>query len=142
MQLNHGGKTPPTGAPCDNYEGRHDTTDPLHATPKGRHMATVLSSYRQDRLQLPIVGAVGILILAYTGWLALNTATPHTVVHESAHHAAESAPVVHADPPSLYSVLPFAALLLAIAVLPLLETTRHWWESNRSRFLVAATLGG
>ena len=141
MQLNHGGKIPPTGASRDSYEGPHDTTDPLHATPKGRHMATVLSSYRQDRSQLLVVGAVGILILAYMGWLALSTATPHTVVQESSHHTAESAPVVPADPPSLYSVLPFVALLLAIAVLPLLETTRHWWEPNRSRFLVAATLG-
>ena len=82
MQLNHGGKTPPTGAPRDSYEGLHDTLDPRHATPNGSHMATVLSSYRQDRSQLLVVGAVGILILAYMGWLALNTVTSHTVVHE------------------------------------------------------------
>ena len=30
-----------------------------------------------------------------------------------------------------------AALLLAIAVLPLVHRTAHWWESNRSKFIVS-----
>ncbi|NUQ63916.1 MAG: sodium:proton antiporter [Pirellulales bacterium] len=38
-------------------------------------------------------------------------------------------------------ILPFAALLLAIAVLPLVPWTEHWWESNLHRFYVAAGLG-
>ncbi|QGJ69174.1 Citrate transporter [Planctomycetales bacterium 10988] len=42
--------------------------------------------------------------------------------------------------PPLYTVLPFAALLLAIAILPLLPATEHWWESNLHRFWVAAGL--
>ncbi len=42
--------------------------------------------------------------------------------------------------PSIWMVLPFAFLLVAIAVLPLLPATEHWWESNLHRFLVAAAL--
>lgn len=40
--------------------------------------------------------------------------------------------------PPMWAVLPFVALLLAIAVLPLLRRTEHWWHSNRNRFLVAS----
>jgi len=36
-------------------------------------------------------------------------------------------------------VLPFAALLLAIAILPL--AAGHWWESNRNKLLVALACG-
>ncbi|HUM17390.1 MAG TPA: sodium:proton antiporter, partial [Candidatus Nitrosotalea sp.] len=39
----------------------------------------------------------------------------------------------------LYTVLPFVAMLLAIAVLPL--WLPHWWESNRNKLLVATGLG-
>ncbi|MFZ0427080.1 MAG: sodium:proton antiporter [Acidobacteriota bacterium] len=42
--------------------------------------------------------------------------------------------------PASWSVLPFVALLLAIAVLPLIESTKHWWESNRNRFILASVL--
>lgn len=38
----------------------------------------------------------------------------------------------------LWSVLPFLALLLAIAILPLVAG--HWWESNKNRAIVAAVL--
>lgn len=41
--------------------------------------------------------------------------------------------------PSIYAVIPFVALLLAIAVGPLWAP--HWWESNRTKLLVAAALG-
>lgn len=40
-----------------------------------------------------------------------------------------------------YSVLPFAAMLVAIAVLPLIPATQHWWERNRNQLLVALVLG-
>ena len=39
----------------------------------------------------------------------------------------------------LYTVLPFLAMLLAIALFPL--WLPHWWESNRSKLAVAAVLG-
>ena len=37
--------------------------------------------------------------------------------------------------------LPFVALLLAIAVLPLIKATRHWWESNLNKGFVACGCG-
>ncbi len=40
-----------------------------------------------------------------------------------------------------YSVLPFAAMLVSIAVLPLIPSTKHWWEQNRNQLLVALVLG-
>ncbi len=43
--------------------------------------------------------------------------------------------------PPLWMVVPFCALLGAIAVLPLMHATEHWWESNRNKFFVAAGLG-
>jgi Na+/H+ antiporter NhaD/arsenite permease-like protein len=40
-----------------------------------------------------------------------------------------------------WSVLPFAGLLGAIAVLPLIHRTAHWWEENRNKFMVSAACG-
>jgi Na+/H+ antiporter NhaD/arsenite permease-like protein len=52
--------------------------------------------------------------------------------------AGESSPTLVAPP--LWTVIPFALLLLAIAVLPLIPFAEHWWESNLSRLLVAMGL--
>jgi Na+/H+ antiporter NhaD/arsenite permease-like protein len=41
--------------------------------------------------------------------------------------------------PPLYSVVPFVAMLLAIALAPL--RAPHWWESNRNKLVVAVLLG-
>jgi Na+/H+ antiporter NhaD/arsenite permease-like protein len=46
--------------------------------------------------------------------------------------------MAHAIELPIWTVLPFVALLLAIAILPLLAP--HFWESNRSKGLVAALL--
>ncbi len=37
---------------------------------------------------------------------------------------------------------PFVLLLLAIAVLPLIGATHHWWESNRSKAIVTIACAG
>ncbi|TWT48495.1 sodium:proton antiporter [Botrimarina hoheduenensis] len=58
--------------------------------------------------------------------------------HEDAGHSHGHAPL--AAPP-IGTVTPFVLLLLSIAVLPLIPATAHWWESNTSRFMVAAGLG-
>ena len=42
--------------------------------------------------------------------------------------------------PHLFAVAPFVLLLGAIAVVPLLRFTEHWWESNANRLLVSAIL--
>ena len=43
--------------------------------------------------------------------------------------------------PPLWMIVPFAALLGSIALLPLVPASRHWWDSNFNKFLVAAGLG-
>src|SRR5262245_16183089 len=44
-----------------------------------------------------------------------------------------------AGPLPLYSVLPFVAMLLVVALCPLVVP--HWWEPNRHKLLVATALG-
>mgnify|MGYP000013081216 CR=1 FL=1 len=44
--------------------------------------------------------------------------------------------------PSLPWIAPFAALLLCIALLPLIHRTAHWWEHNRNKLLVSLILAG
>ena len=43
--------------------------------------------------------------------------------------------------PSPLWVLPFASLLLCIALLPLIPATEHWWHKNRNKLLVSGVLG-
>jgi len=59
------------------------------------------------------------------GWLAATS---------QAHAAADQAPL---DLP-VWSVIPFAALLLAIAILPLVA--EHWWHKNRNKAIVSAAV--
>lgn len=68
---------------------------------------------------------------------AIGTASAVNDVSSSATTDAPSA-VVHLP---TWTVIPFAALLGAIAVLPLLKQTAHWWESNRNKFIVSAGCG-
>jgi len=42
--------------------------------------------------------------------------------------------------PPLWAVIPFAALLLCIAILPLIKKTEHWWEMNRNRLFISLSL--
>jgi Na+/H+ antiporter NhaD/arsenite permease-like protein len=43
--------------------------------------------------------------------------------------------------PGVFWILPFALLLLVVAVFPLLRRTSHWWEENASKLKVAGGLG-
>lgn len=65
-----------------------------------------------------------------------------TAKQKSSEHSEPVAEASHsvAVRPPLWMVAPFAALLLIIAVFPLLPQTEHWWESNLHRFYVAAAL--
>ena len=71
------------------------------------------------------------------GFAPLETEHSHAETtagsHEHLHH--------QSSPPSIIWVTPFALLLLAIAIFPLVPATAHWWESNLHRFYVAAALG-
>jgi Na+/H+ antiporter NhaD/arsenite permease-like protein len=42
--------------------------------------------------------------------------------------------------PPLWMVLPFAAILGSIAILPLVPATERWWDSNQSKLIVAVGL--
>ena len=43
--------------------------------------------------------------------------------------------------PGLLWVGPFVALLLCIAILPLIHKTEHWWHQNKNKLIVAVALG-
>ncbi|UCD30771.1 MAG: sodium:proton antiporter [Planctomycetota bacterium] len=42
--------------------------------------------------------------------------------------------------PSLIATLPFVAILLCIAILPLIHQAEHWWHRNGNKFLVSMVL--
>lgn len=67
--------------------------------------------------------------------------------HATDHHATDHGATDHGGhgattvAPPVWTVIPFVLLLGAIAVLPLLRKTEHWWEENVNRFKVAVGLG-
>jgi Na+/H+ antiporter NhaD/arsenite permease-like protein len=82
-------------------------------------------------------------------WTEISSAPHHEAEHEpgtaestppSPAHETPDTPVKSHHPPYIM-VAPFAALLLCIAVLPLIPAAAHFWESNTSKFLIAAGLG-
>jgi Na+/H+ antiporter NhaD/arsenite permease-like protein len=111
---------------------------------------TALSREQQEFSRRVVIAGIALVTTFYLGWRIAESqylpvvAAAH--VATSAAHAAEAAHgehhVVHAAPPAYYSIIPFAALLLCIALLPLFHKTEHWWEYNWNRLLVASVLGG
>jgi len=127
-------------------------------------MANEHTSHGSDKpLLLAIIGVLALYGLAAAfGWPQKGAA----LIAEQSHHAATADQHPRADEhdrhgqekghstdhsshgngtdhghPPYWMITPFVLLLGAIAVLPLLPWTGHWWESNRNRFLVAAVLG-
>ncbi|UCF37603.1 MAG: sodium:proton antiporter [Acidobacteriota bacterium] len=100
--------------------------------------AVSIPDIRRSARQVSI-GLIAVIVL-YLVALAVGVipAAHHEIPGEAA-AVSHEAPVEHFVP-SVWAVLPFVALLLCIAVLPLISVTAHWWESNRNRFVVAATL--
>ena len=89
----------------------------------------------KSNVHKPVIFVILAILLAYT----VATAAGWT---SAAHAARTHDPEVAAAKTSDYwAVIPFAILLGAIAVLPLLEHTAHWWESNLHKFYVAGNLG-
>jgi Na+/H+ antiporter NhaD/arsenite permease-like protein len=104
---------------------------------------THASDHGGNSAVVPVAIAVVIAVYALTllaGWP--QSGTEQIARAESHEHAdePEAAPTEIAAPP-LWTVIPFALLLFAIAVLPLIPLTANWWDSNRNRFLVAIALG-
>ena len=87
----------------------------------------------QSNVHKPVIVAIGLILLGY----GLATVAGWTQAAETPDHlgAAADAQVAH-----YWSIIPFTLLLGAIAVLPLLEQTSHWWERNLNKFYVAVTL--
>ncbi|MFM7207042.1 MAG: sodium:proton antiporter [Planctomycetaceae bacterium] len=75
--------------------------------------------------------------------LLVASQAAHGLAHDPAHATsadagAAAAPAV-AGPPAA-TVIPFAVLLAAIAILPLTPAAAHWWEHNSSKLLVSGLL--
>ena len=106
--------------------------------------ATALSREQQEFSRKAVIAVIAALIMLYAAWRGLSPAgtalAGAAVSHATAPHAVDAHR--HVQPPALYSVIPFAALLLSIALLPLFRKTEHWWECNWNRLLVAVFLGG
>ena len=92
------------------------------------------------QVQRNLLLAIGAAIVLYA--VAVGTGWPQrgAAIISQEHHPNEDG---HAkpEPPPTWAMAPFVLLLAAIAVLPLLPATNHWWESNRNRFVVSASLG-
>src|SRR5580765_4782944 len=60
----------------------------------------------------------------------------------AASHVSPEAPAIatQAFSPPYWAAAPFVALLLAIALMPLIRRTSHWWEHHRSKLITALLL--
>lgn len=113
------------------------------------------SSGRPGRLlMIGIVAAIAAYLVAAA--LGMPQHGRDLLVRSQASHAGDHADGGHADSPAgatdpsghaagavappLATVLPFAVLLAAIAILPLTPVVSHWWEHNSSKLLVAGLL--
>jgi Na+/H+ antiporter NhaD/arsenite permease-like protein len=85
---------------------------------------------------LAILIAYGVALLA--GWPQARTRHIIEPLNHSTEQALASPHDVTAPP--FWTVIPFMLLLAAIAMLPLIPKTAHWWESNLNRFKVAGGL--
>ncbi|TGL59349.1 sodium:proton antiporter [Leptospira ognonensis] len=66
--------------------------------------------------------------------------TGQPTVQEDTGHSSHDA-AAHAELP-FWSVIPFVAILLSIAILPIAShKTEHWWENNNNKLMVAVGLG-
>lgn len=108
---------------------------------------TVLTREQQEFSRRLVIGGIAAIVMLYVGWRVANehagtVGSAHAVAtHAAATSHATAFDAIGSAPPAIYAVIPFATLLCAIAVLPLLQTTEAWWERNWNRFLVAAALG-
>jgi Na+/H+ antiporter NhaD/arsenite permease-like protein len=96
------------------------------------------------RLPLVVIAAAvaAFIVAASMGYpqhgrdLLVRSQAAHAQDHGEAGHAGTAATAA----PPLATVIPFAVLLAAIAILPLTPGISHWWEHNSSKLLVAGLL--
>ncbi|MEX0713875.1 MAG: sodium:proton antiporter [Pirellulales bacterium] len=101
-----------------------------------------------------VLAAITVVLILYLGaaWLGWPQAGAEVIAREGALPAIGSHPEVRHPgsedghipaeqlPPPLAMVVPFALLLGAIALLPLIPFASRWWQSNLNRFYVAGGL--
>jgi len=88
----------------------------------------------RKNVHLPLILVIGAILACYALATMAGWTTP-TAAGEG--HEAHVAPHVVSH---FWAVIPFTLLLGAIAVLPLVEHTAHWWEHNLHKFYVAVNL--
>jgi Na+/H+ antiporter NhaD/arsenite permease-like protein len=81
-----------------------------------------------------VILVIGAILLAY----ALATLTGWTAGGEAASH--DEFLAKGAGISAYWAVIPFILLLAAIAILPLVERTAHWWDHNLHKLYVAGNL--
>ena len=121
---------------------------------------TASSDSRSSPLRIPNLIGLGIIALLVLAPLVVELGDPGPnaeAIEQAADPLNEAAAPLEADPeahhgddhghhahgvPPLWQVgtIPFVLLLLAIAILPLLRRTMHWWESNTNRLAVSLGL--
>jgi Na+/H+ antiporter NhaD/arsenite permease-like protein len=80
--------------------------------------------------------AAGLVLMTVVLWSGVAWAQPAEPTMAPPPAAQAQAAYV----PDLWSVIPFAALLLCIAVMPLIGKCHHFWDSNRNKLIVALAL--
>ena len=83
---------------------------------------------------------IAVLIAGYVVAAVLGFPQHGAAVIVAGNQTPAAAHEVIQDHPPYWMVAPFALLLGAIALLPLIPATNHWWESNLHRFYVAGGL--
>ena len=86
-----------------------------------------------------VMGVIGVTVVIYLLiWLLVGLpGTPRQEAPPAVHEPTHGESYV----PPFWAAAPFVVLLLAIAALPLIPATQHWWHDNKNRFLVAFGLG-
>ncbi len=118
--------SPPVLVEHIDYEGKYPH-------PEGETYAQRMRTVSR-RMVLALLALIGIYLLVLAlGWI------PGAAHGDPGHAAAAAEAAVHVPP--MWAVLPFVALLLCIAILPLIPATGPWWHHNENRFLIAGGLG-
>jgi len=96
-------------------------------------MSMPSAGFWKSNVHKPLILTILAILVVY----ALATLLGYT---EVALHAEEGHAEAHGQVAAVWAVIPFTLLLGAIAVLPLIEHTAHWWEHNLHKFYVAGIL--
>ncbi len=89
---------------------------------------------RSSNIHRPVILVILAILACYVVATLMGWTAPAEAASDHETHGGTTA-VAH-----YWAVIPFTLLLGAIALLPLLESTAHWWELNLHKFYVAGNL--